>query len=521
MQNKNETNLRELFLIIGYYKWSIIFFTLLLTFSIAIKVYFMPKYYKSTVTLEVKPKDDKAGGFSMGGAAALLLGGGSSASSNLDKDITLLKTYRTNKKVLDNVKGYMIRYFITDKQHKEIEIENNISIEVTDVKIHHFKDYGLKLIIKPLNKTEYMILKPGRFSNTPLGKYHYSEIVKNEKFSLMIHKKKDYIHKTYTIQLSGTKRYIYKKIIKENLTIKADKKSPFLTLSFTDNLPQRGERYLKELIAIYTEQSINDSKEDALILINSYQKQLKKVEANVQSSSHKLENFKTQNGIISPKLQSASLIKELSNVGIEIAQNRYKQELLQNLINFVKKHENIDAIAPSLIELQDQPTISLIKLIQTQQILLADLLVKYKVNHPDIIRANQTIYTLKDKVLSNLENLKSTLKDKTKSLQKMEKNYNQKLQSSPKQEQELIAFSRDYEINEKMYLYLMQERSVAQLQYDKALSRFKVIEPIYTDNNPVKPKKALIVIVAFVTILILMIFISFFREFMKPIKEKK
>jgi len=63
--------------------WSIIFFTLFLTFAVAAKVYFMPKYYKSTVTIEVKPEDDKSQGFSMGGAAAMLLGGAAGSSTYL------------------------------------------------------------------------------------------------------------------------------------------------------------------------------------------------------------------------------------------------------------------------------------------------------------------------------------------------------------------------------------------------------------------------------------------------------
>ena len=65
----------------------------------------------------------------------------------------------------------------------------------------------------------------------------------------------------------------------------------------------------------------------------------------------------------------------------------------------------------------------------------------------------------------------------------------------------------------------MQERSGAQLTQDKALSRFKVIEAIYTADNPVKPKKALIVIVTFITALILSIFLAFFREFIRKDKN--
>ena len=523
MQNtikEDKINLRELFKTIGRYKWSIIFFTIIVTLAVAAKVYFMPKYYKSTVTIEVKAEDQDAGGFSMGGAAAMLLGGGAGASANLDKDITLLKTYRTNEKVLDKVNGYIVRYFITDEKHKEVEVDKNLSIEVTDVKVDDFRDYNMRLIVKPLNKTSFELFSPSMFSNKKIGTYHYSELVTHEKFELMVHKKENF-KAEHTIELAGTKRNVFEKIISKNLTIESDKTAPFITLSFLDNLPNRGEDYLKNLIDIYTKQSINDIKADSSIVMESYDKQLEKVEERVASSSKKLENFKTSNHIISPEVQAVALVQELSKVDIEIAQNNYKQDLIGNLIKFVKENKNIDAIAPSLVDFNDLPTIELIKLIQKQEIALADLLLKYKPNHPTIIRADQTIYNLKDKVLSNLQNLQKTLKEKTKSLRNMKNGYNKKLQSAPKQEQELKTFSRDYKINEKMYLYLMQERSASQIKHDKTLSRFKIIESIYTSERAVKPKKALIVIVTFITMIIFMIFIAFFREFLKEEKENE
>jgi len=516
---EDKIDLKKVFTIIGHYKWSIILFTTLITTLVAAKVYFMPKYYQSTITIEVKSEDSNSGGgFSMGGAAALLLGSGVGGSANLEKDITLLKTYRTNKKVLNRINGYMIRYFITNQNYKELEIDNNLSIEVSDVKIENFRNYGMRLIIKPFNKTEYQLLLPGRFSNTTIGTYHYSEMVTHKDFSLMIHKKRNFTS-SYTIQFSGSNRFIYESIINKNLNIEADTTSPFLTLTFIDNLPGRGEAYLRSLIEIYSKQSINDIKNDTSLIMNSYDQQLEKVEQQVKSSSQKLEDFKTRNSIISPKLQAKALIQELSNVGIKIAQNHYKQELLNSLIKFAKNHRNIDAIAPSLIELQDEPTISLIKLIQVQQLALADLLLKYKVNHPTIVRADQTIYNLKSKVLSNLKNLKKTLMSKNISLKKMKQGYDKKLKFSPKEEQQLISFSRNYKINEKMYLFLMQERSAAQLTHDKAYSRFKVIESIYTSKIAIKPKKRLIVTITFVTSIILMLFITLLRDYIKVNKE--
>ena len=511
---EDEIDLRELFATIGKYKWSIIFFTLLITLGVATKVYFMPKYYKSTVTIEVKPQDNKAGGFSIGGAASILLGGGSGSITSLDKDTALLKMYRTNSKVLDIVNDYMVRYFITDEDHKEIEIDNNISISISDIKIKNFKRYGMRLIIKPINKTQYKLLSPGRFSNKPIGIFHYSEIVNQENFTIMVNKKNEF--KTpYTIQLAGTKRYIYDSIIAPNLTIEADKSSPFLSLSFVDNIPKRGEKYLRNLIEIYTKQSIRDIKEDSSIAIRSYNKQLQAIEKRVDSSAKKLEEYKGEHGIVQTGVQATVLVNELSKVGIEIAQNRYKEELVENLILMIETTQEIEAITPSLAELGERPTIELIKSIQEQEIKLNELLIKYKPSHPKILESYQFIDTLKSKVISNIHNLQKTIQAKTVSLINMESGYKQKLQSAPKQEQNIIKLSRNYQVNEKIYLYLLQKRSAEQLKYDKTLSRFKILEDIYTSPKSIKPKKALIVIVGFISSLIFMIFITFFREFLR------
>ena len=516
---EDEIDLRELFSTILRYKKSIIFFTFLITFLVAIKVYFMPKYYKTTVMLEVKADGEKGAGFSMGGAASLLLGG-AGGSANLEKDIALLKTYRTNKKVLEATKSYTIRYFITDENYKELEVESNLSIEVVQSNVFDIKDYGLTLLLVPKSKTEFALYSPGRFHNTLLGTFHYSENVTTEKFSLMVEKKRD-VKQEYTLQLLGSKRYIFENIIQKNLSIEASKEAPFLTISYVDTIPSRAEAYVKNLISIYTKLSLDDIKNDASVVMDSYDRQLKKVEERVATTASELTSYKKTKGIIAPSLQASALVEELGKVEIELSQNAYKEDLAHSLITFVKKHKNIDAIAPSLSELHDAPTVTLIALIQDHQLKLSTLKLKYKSEHPLVVNTKRTIGSLKSKVLANLKNLERTIKDKKISLEKMLQTYKSKLNSAPKEAQELVSYTRDYQVNEKMYTYLMQERSAAEIKRDKALSRFKVIEDIYTPQKAVKPKKALIVIVTFISAFIFMIFLAFFREFLKNGKEEK
>lgn len=506
-----EKSIVEGFNIIKSYKWSIIFITLLVTILAGIKAHLMPKYYKSTVTLEVKSDDSQSSGFSMAGAASLLLGGAGGGQATHDKDMILLKTFRTNKKVLDKVSDYEVRYFQVNDKYQTLEVDSNISIEITDIEILDVKKNGSRFMIKPISKTEYELCTIGSFSNPSLGIFHYSEIVTIESITLMVHKKTLYT-KPYIVELAGTKRYIFENIIKNNLLIESDDVSPFLTLSYVDSIPKRGEKYLKHLIETYINQSISDVKDDTSLVLKSYQRQIKDVEEKITNSSKILEDFKRTNTIIAPEIQALALVEELSKVGIEIAQNDYKQDLLKNLIVFTKNNNDIDALSSSLIELQDLPNIELIKLIQEQELVVSELYMKYKMTHPSIIRAEKTIENLRHKVLLNLKNLLKTLNKKNNALQKMKKSYMIKLKGAPKQEQKLIKFSRNYQVNEKVYLFLMQKYSLAKLKHDKGLSKFKIIESIYTSHKHVKPKKALIVIVALLSALFLSIALAFFRH---------
>ncbi|RUM73504.1 MAG: hypothetical protein DSZ11_05665, partial [Sulfurovum sp.] len=131
--------------------------------------------------------------------------------------------------------------------------------------------------------------------------------------------------------------------------------------------------------------------------------QLKSIEKRVDASSNRLETYKQDNSIVQPEAQTAILVTEMSKVKVQLAQNSYKKELLRNLIVFVQEHSDIDAIAPSLIELNDEPTISLIKTIQEKQLELSSFLMKYQKDHPNITNTQSKIDFLQGKVLSNLQ----------------------------------------------------------------------------------------------------------------------
>ncbi len=87
----------------------------------------------------------------------------------------------------------------------------------------------------------------------------------------------------------------------------------------------------------------------------------------------------------------------------------------------------------------------------------------------------------------------------------------------------LPALARDMERFQKINLASLQEKRklTMQLMQSHNYHNTEIIGNIITQDKPVKPKKKLIVIVAFITGLMLSVFLAFFLEFLRGMKEEE
>jgi len=506
---EDEIDLRELFATIGRYKKSIFLITMLITIVAIAVVYRLPKYYKTTTTIEVKPKDGSKG-FSLGsGAGALLsLAGVGGGATNIDKEAAQLTMFNTNNLVLNKV-PLTAQYWQKDFFRYLPLNENNSSVVVKMFESNNPKKFKMNVVIKPIGSGKYEL-----YGDKLIGTYTFNKVAHNQDFKLLVEKRdKGYLPDKIT--LYGNRHYIYDAIIKKNLKAEADKKNPFINISYLDTVPSRGEKYVKELIKQYTNLSIKRELEDLNITLQSLNKQISDIEQKVSLSQKKMEKFKQKQKIIAPEAQVEVLLKEKAFVSKELMINQYKLNLIKQIFQQIKKGKSLTSIAPSLMEFQDKVTIQLIGKLQELELEKTNLSQEFTKQSPELKTIKKQIASIKNSIRANLKNIYSTLQSQNRELSLTLKKYESKIEEAPKTEAQMTNILRDYKFNEKLYAYLLQKRAATILKMQEAKSKFRVIEPIYTDYKPAKPKKALIVIVAFITALILSIFIAFFREFLK------
>ncbi len=499
MQQQNgELNLENFFNIIKRYKWLILLFMLISTLLMALSLYFKPSIYTTSSILEIKSKSKNSSpnDFLLN---ALSFGGG----EKIEKEIEILKTFLIHKEALKKVNFETKFYKHTN--YKDVELYQDTPIKIDNIAIYNPKIINKKFIITPKSSGFTLSYETSLFNIFPktnftsLSKthiYHYGEKIKTADFTFTVEKKRVF-NTPLKFTLLGDKRRVYDTIISKKLSIsQINQNAPLIKLSFEDSISKRAEAYLNAIMQSFIEQSINMKNEQNNKVLTFINKELISIRSKLERSEDRLKKFKIKNKITEPSLQSKSYIDKLSRIEIQISENLLKEKLLNNLIIYVKHNNNLDSIAPSLIELNDRPTLKLITSFQTLQLQEGELSTEFTNQYPKLINIRKQIRNIKRKILFNLQNLKASFMQKNSFLKEQKISYEQQIATLPTKEKKIVNIKRDYKVSSTMYDYLLKKKTESELLIVSTLSDYKIIDKAHTQDRPIKPKRALMLVVA-------------------------
>jgi len=501
-EHTGELNLEEFYNTIMSYKWLIIGIMLLSFILMFLNLYFKPSVYSSSSLLEIKskPKPSIPGDILMG---ALSFGDG----AKVGKEVEILKTFLINEKAMNEVK-LQTQYYIEDG-YRDIEVYESIPIEVTDIKVINKNIIGKKIVLTP-NENSFSLsverglvdyalkfVKSESYVVLDTDKNHlFGKKINNEYFSFIINKKLN-LTKPIKFIIHGDGRIIYSNIVKENLMIQQVGASiPLIKITYHDTIPKRATDYITSLTTNFIEESVKAKNEQNNRVLKFIDEQLNSIRETLKISENRLEVYKTKNDIIEPSIQAKKYIEKLSGLEIQLSENLLKQKLVNNLSVFTKNNTNLDAISPSLMELNDEPTLDLIVSFQNLEIKMSNLRTELTDEHPEIITVKRQMYYIRQKIISNIQNLKSLIKQKRISLEQEKRTYEAKIKTLPKEEKTLVNINRDYKVSATMYDYLLKKKTESELLVVSALSDYKIIDKAYTDAEPIKPKRAMLMVAA-------------------------
>jgi capsular exopolysaccharide synthesis family protein len=242
------------------------------------------------------------------------------------------------------------------------------------------------------------------------------------------------------------------------------------------------------------------------------------LKANLDKSEQALQKYREEHNIISStSLEMGGAASQLgANLG-NLATAKMARAQAQANLDQVKKAKGREESLPMI---QRNPLVmGLMGSVTERERLVATLSNRYGNDHPKLIQAQADLTKAKEDlrlqvadVVSGLEREYELARNNENILAGAVSEAKQSIQGSNRKEFELLGLERDVKTNRELYDMFMSQlkgtNAVSNLQSVVA----RVVDPALANNTPIKPKKQMIVMLAFVLSLMLGVAVAFLLE---------
>ena len=295
----------------------------------------------------------------------------------------------------------------------------------------------------------------------------------------------------------------------EQLTIQPIRKTQLVSISFDSQDPRLAAKIANAVGDVYIQQDLFDKtlvNESASGWLHSRLSDLRvtldKSEAKLQAYSNK-ENLISQSG----EGVSALISKELDQTSQQLTQARNEYNQLRSIVALVKEQGTKDvALLESMPEISSHPAIVSLRDNQIEvELKISDLSKVYGPKHPKFKSAqsewNTVTKRMKSQILKIVSGLDKSLTTKKRNINALESDLasiKAKYHRVVSKENIYRKLQREVNTNRKIFDTFLSRSKETEVtsDFNSAVARFT--DRAFAPERPIKPKKALIVLLAFV-----------------------
>ncbi len=291
------------------------------------------------------------------------------------------------------------------------------------------------------------------------------------------------------------------------------KTSSVVELNFRDEVPEKAEDILNEVINYYNKNAIAEKNSLVKNTLASILSRMDIVAGNLDSIQKKIQSYKAGNKAIEIETQGSLYLASIGNSDNELGKVGVQLEALDELKKFVVNNDNA-GVLPSGVGINDPTLTQQMINLNTDQLEYERLKKTVGEGNPILTSLKERINKAKPNILSNIETQRKNLQLSRANLSSTSGRYNSMLTNLPEKERELLAISRDQNIQNNIYQFLLTKREETELSYTSTNSDSKVVNYAEAGNAPVSPKKQMIYLAALLFGLAMPILLINAREMM-------
>ncbi len=257
-----------------------------------------------------------------------------------------------------------------------------------------------------------------------------------------------------------------------------NKDAPFVNLTTSDDVPQRGKDVLNSLMALYLQYAIEDKNRLSQKTLKFIDFRLDSLKKELDSTERQIEQFKIKNGVtvnidteaITYQHIRQENIKNMNDVQVQMG-------ILASLEKYAASSEGAGKVpaVPSTMSL-DPSLSAMYDKLTALQLRHDELSGSVPETNPLLVSNNQQLSTLKNNFFEKIKSTKAALQEQKKQLQSILSNAEGFLKKVPGQDKEYAALSRYNNSKANIYRFLLEKREQVALRFASSISDSEIID---------------------------------------------
>ncbi|MBL0342299.1 MAG: polysaccharide biosynthesis tyrosine autokinase [Bacteroidetes bacterium] len=294
-----------------------------------------------------------------------------------------------------------------------------------------------------------------------------------------------------------------------------DKDATIVKLTFQDEIPERGVDVLNTLCKVYINLDIQDKTTVASLTLKFVDEQLNETSEVVSSIESELQGFKEKNETVNLSEESRSYLDKLNAIDVEKMKSDIELSSLDNLYKYVTSNAEMTELAPSTLGIPDPLLIELISKFQELQAKRKSLSYGVKSATPAVKVIDQQIAELRASLIENIKSIQQNVNTTNKALSSQLNQYESKIRQIPEIERDLLSIQRKFEVNQNIYIYLLQKKAETSIAKAAAISDNKILDSASLIDEPVEPNKKMVLLLALFASIAIPLILLFTIKFLK------
>lgn len=255
-----------------------------------------------------------------------------------------------------------------------------------------------------------------------------------------------------------------------------NKDAPFVNLSTSDQVPQRGKDVLNSLMTLYLQYSIEDKNKLSQKTLKFVDYRLDSIKKELTAIEKQIEAYKTSQGITDIASQAQGYrdinfanTKSLNDVEVQL-------DIVSSLEKYTNSPQNSQRLPPATANLGDPGLMTLYDKLSDLQIKRQQLLATTPASNPLFISIDQQVNRVKEDFKDKISSIKSSLLAQKRGLQENGTRVQSSLRLVPNQDREYAALKRYQESKENIYKFLLEKREQVGLRYASSVSDSEIVD---------------------------------------------